>query len=452
MKQHYNTGISGVTMERELSSGPTAPLHTPYVKNTGVVESFLSSVSEFSSDVHCTSVPQYERQPVSASYISQPSSSSLSLSSTYSSYSGTCQPSMSNYPKESAEIAWCPDSLQGVLDYSDNVNTMNDQFQSSCVMTSDNLIKQNEWPDLTDLMNGDWDDFLDNRDATEPQPKTSDLHVVYPAAHASTDLSAHHSQIYQSVRSHSGEQRAVSSLSSSANAAPAKQRMRWTPELHECFVEAVNQLGGSEKATPKGVLKLMNVDGLTIYHVKSHLQKYRTARYRPESSEGTSEKNIAPLEEMPSLDLKTGIEITKALRLQMEVQKRLHEQLEIQRKLQLQIEEQGKYLQMMFEKQCEAGIDKLKAPSNEEDPSSQYSDLTHNVTKDGISEKDQAETENCPSGAIMLEECSRQVGDKQKILEPDADIRSNMIRSHSSPHKRARSHDADVSSATSAFY
>ncbi|CAN6216654.1 unnamed protein product [Urochloa humidicola] len=55
-------------------------------------------------------------------------------------------------------------------------------------------------------------------------------------------------------------------------------RLRWTPDLHMSFVHAVERLGGQERATPKLVLQMMNVRGLSIAHVKSHLQMYRSKK------------------------------------------------------------------------------------------------------------------------------------------------------------------------------
>ncbi|XP_027111943.1 uncharacterized protein [Coffea arabica] len=55
-------------------------------------------------------------------------------------------------------------------------------------------------------------------------------------------------------------------------------RLRWTPDLHLSFVHAIERLGGQERATPKLVLQLMNLRGLSIAHVKSHLQMYRSKK------------------------------------------------------------------------------------------------------------------------------------------------------------------------------
>lgn len=53
--------------------------------------------------------------------------------------------------------------------------------------------------------------------------------------------------------------------------------MRWTEELHRQFVEAVECLGGQDEATPKRILQLMGAKGVSISHIKSHLQMYRAS-------------------------------------------------------------------------------------------------------------------------------------------------------------------------------
>ncbi|XP_024006907.1 protein PHR1-LIKE 1 isoform X2 [Eutrema salsugineum] len=245
------------------------------------------------------------------------------------------------------------DPLDEFFDFSDHVPVPNPQPESSGVrvVSSVEPHEKSEWQNWADQL-------ISADDGTEPNwsELLGDPSSHNPNSEIPTPLSEVPRQEIQAYQQHqivvSEEQ--ISGRNSSSSAATSKQRMRWTQELHEAFVDAVNQLGGNERATPKAILKLLNKPGLTIYHVKSHLQKYRTARYKPETSEATGEpqdKKMTSIEDIKSLDMKTSVEITQALRLQMEVQKRLHEQLEIQRSLQLQIEKQGRYLQMMFEKQ-----------------------------------------------------------------------------------------------------
>lgn len=145
----------------------------------------------------------------------------------------------------------------------------------------------------------------------------------------------------------------------------AKPRLKWTSELHLRFVEGVNQLGGPEKATPKSLMRVMGIPGLTLYHLKSHLQKYRLGKStQPENcSEDIKQEDYVEVQETsegrnfsleindePRTQIHEGVKIAEALQLQMEVQRKLHEQIEVQRHLQLRIEAQGKYLQSVLKK------------------------------------------------------------------------------------------------------
>ena len=168
-----------------------------------------------------------------------------------------------------------------------------------------------------------------------------------------------------------------------------KRRLRWTPELHSLFVEAVQHLKGPEKATPKGIMLYMKVDGLTTFHIKSHLQKYRMncsqakadakmvtnvgfqqgtegageaeeageAEGTNNSGPGSATKNhIVGLSAAPPSTSVSDTEreshhcrIEQALLVQMQMQKRLQEQLEEQRKLQLSIQAQEQHIRQLKE-------------------------------------------------------------------------------------------------------
>ncbi|GMI87391.1 hypothetical protein like AT1G69580 [Hibiscus trionum] len=143
----------------------------------------------------------------------------------------------------------------------------------------------------------------------------------------------------------------------------SKPRLKWSSELHQRFVEAVDQLGGADKATPKSVMRVMGISGLTLYHLKSHLQKYRLGKTQQTeiylgNDKQDDYKEIQSNNGDFSNDSTDGIHkqmnenkrISQALQMQMEVQRKLHEQIEVQRHLQLRIEAQGKYLQSVLKK------------------------------------------------------------------------------------------------------
>ncbi|PHT90780.1 hypothetical protein T459_05893 [Capsicum annuum] len=66
-------------------------------------------------------------------------------------------------------------------------------------------------------------------------------------------------------------------------------RLRWTDDLHHHFVNAVELAGGVDRATPKMVLQVMDVKGLNVNQVKSHLQMYRSVKQQEEMMKAEAE-------------------------------------------------------------------------------------------------------------------------------------------------------------------
>uniref|UniRef100_A0A0E0LEE3 HTH myb-type domain-containing protein n=1 Tax=Oryza punctata TaxID=4537 RepID=A0A0E0LEE3_ORYPU len=141
-----------------------------------------------------------------------------------------------------------------------------------------------------------------------------------------------------------------------------KPRLRWTVELHDRFVDAVTQLGGPDKATPKTIMRVMGVKGLTLYHLKSHLQKFRLGKQHKDFNDHSvkdamdMQRNAASSSSgiMGRSMNDRSVHVNEALRMKMEVQRRFHEQLEVQKHLQMRVEAQGKYMQSILEKAYQA--------------------------------------------------------------------------------------------------
>ncbi|TQD74868.1 hypothetical protein C1H46_039600 [Malus baccata] len=121
------------------------------------------------------------------------------------------------------------------------------------------------------------------------------------------------------------------------------------------------------EATPKAIMRTMNVKGLTLFHLKSHLQKYRLGKQSGKDMTDISKDASYLLESpgtgnsspnLPTSDLNEGYEVKEALRAQMEVQSKLHVQVEAEKHLQIRQDAERRYMAML-ERACKMLADQF---------------------------------------------------------------------------------------------
>ncbi|XP_011102183.1 protein PHOSPHATE STARVATION RESPONSE 1 isoform X1 [Sesamum indicum] len=432
-----------VTLAQELTTNVISSCPSTLSSNNKTIGHLFSSASDHPGNLRGSLMSPDINRPRKLPFIPKPLNDGVSFSSSQLSPSVTPARKLDGYAAEDNDVSWNTDGTENFPDIPLNIHSQNSEDTCTGLTASEDHFKRTDWQDwadqlitVDDALDSNLSDLLVDVNVPELDAKLLEL---------PPEVSSSQPQIHQHQHTPVSSAQSCPLVSSPCASPTIKTRMRWTPELHEAFVDAVNKLGGSERATPKGVLKLMNVEGLTIYHVKSHLQKYRTARYKPESSEGTSEKKSKTVSEITSLDLKTlfddrKMDITEALRLQMEVQKQLHEQLEIQRNLQLRIEEQGKHLQIMFEQQRKMEEEKLKASSANVDEPSQPPTIEKQPSVSNVkaesSEHDHASTHEIPNKEEMS--CETTALEEHELDDSES----------SPPSKRARADETGSSSTT----
>ncbi|KAL4197867.1 hypothetical protein AMTRI_Chr04g190440 [Amborella trichopoda] len=147
-----------------------------------------------------------------------------------------------------------------------------------------------------------------------------------------------------------------------------KPMLKWTPELHQLFLDTVARLGGLDEVSPKVMVRAMGIPGLTVFHLKSHLQRERYKRAKAQGLVHSRSLRNAMSNGDPwiqSMDAMGGIRRMRgaifppdenirmeeeAIQKPISMKREMLQRIEVQKHLKLRMEAQTRYLQTVLER------------------------------------------------------------------------------------------------------